>query len=67
MNNKTYDKLKWIAMIVIPAVATLVGTIGVSVGWTQTDLAVTIITAIGAFLGTVLGVSNQNYNKNINE
>ncbi|MEQ7221384.1 phage holin [Vagococcus fluvialis] len=64
MNNKTYDKLKWIAMIVIPAVATLVGTVGVSVGWAQTDLAVTIITAVGVFLGTVLGVSNQNYNKN---
>ncbi|MFW3537984.1 phage holin [Vagococcus fluvialis] len=63
MNNKTYDKLKWIAMIVIPAVATLVGTVGVSVGWAQTDLAVTIITAVGVFLGTVLGVSNQNYNK----
>ncbi|UDM78943.1 phage holin [Vagococcus fluvialis] len=64
MNNGTYDKLKWIAMIVIPAVATLVGTVGVSVGWAQTDLAVTIITAVGVFLGTVLGVSNQNYNKN---
>ncbi len=64
MDNNTYDKLKWIAMIVIPAVATLVGTVGVSVGWAQTDLAVTIITAVGVFLGTVLGVSNQNYNKN---
>ena len=64
MNNKTYDRLKWIAMIVIPAAAALVGTIGESVGWPQTGLAVTIITAVGAFLGTVLGVSNQNYNKN---
>lgn len=67
MKNKTYDKLKWGAIIVIPAVATLVGTVGVSVGWQQTDLAVTIITAVGVFLGTVLGVSSQNYNKNKEE
>lgn len=64
MNNKTFDILKWAAMIVIPAVATFVGTVGIATGWQQTDLAVIIITAIGTLLGTVLGVSNQQYNKN---
>ncbi|MGF2053627.1 phage holin [Vagococcus fluvialis] len=63
MKNKTYDKLKWIAIIVIPAVATFVGTVGVATGWQQTDLSVTIITAVGVLLGSVLGVSNQKYKK----
>ncbi len=61
MKNTTYDKLKWMAIIVIPAIATFVGTVGVATGWQQTDLAVTTITAVGVLLGSVLGVSNQKY------
>ncbi|MFW3538197.1 phage holin [Vagococcus fluvialis] len=63
MKNTTYDKLKWGAIIVIPAVATFVGTVGVATGWEKTDLAVTIITAVGVLLGSVLGVSNQKHKK----
>lgn len=61
MNNKTYDTLKWVAMIVLPSVATFIGTIGVATSWDKTDLAVTIVTAVGVLLGSVLGVSNKNY------
>lgn len=61
--NEVYDILKWVAIVVLPALGTLVGTVGVAIGYPQTDLAVTIIVAIGAFLGTVLGVSSANYKK----
>ena len=63
MSNKLYDYLKWSAIILVPALATLVGTIGTAVEWEQTNLAVLIITALGTFLGTLLGVSNVKYNK----
>lgn len=63
MNNKVYDVLKWIALIVMPALSTLVGTIGLAIQWQYTDLTVTILVALGTFLGTILGVSNLNYNK----
>ena len=63
MSDKTYDNMKWIVWAVLPALATLIGSLGVTLGWPNTDVYVTIITAITAFLGTVTGVSNRNYNK----
>ena len=61
MQNKTFEILKWIALIVIPAFATFVGLVGKAVNWEYTDVVVIIITGLGAFLGTVLGVSNRTY------
>ncbi|MDT2635062.1 phage holin [Enterococcus dongliensis] len=61
MQNKTYEILKWIAAIVIPALATFIGVVGKAVSWEYTDIAVITMTALGTFLGTVLGVSNRTY------
>lgn len=61
MQNKTFEILKWVAAIVIPALATFVGVVGKAVNWEYTDITVIIITAIGTFLGTVLGVSNRTF------
>ena len=61
MQNKTFEILKWVAAIAIPALATFVGVVGKAVNWEYTDITVIIITALGTFLGTVLGVSNRTY------
>ena len=61
MQNKTFEILKWVAAIVIPALATFVGVVGKAVNWEYTDITVIIITALGTFLGTALGVSNRTY------
>ncbi len=61
MQNKTFEILKWVALIVIPALATFVGVVGKAINWEYTDITVIIITAIGTFLGTVLGVSNRTF------
>ena len=61
MQNKTFEILKWVAAIVIPALATFVGVVGKAINWEYTDITVIIITALGTFLGTVLGVSNRTY------
>lgn len=61
MQNRTFEVLKWVAAIVIPALATFVGVVGKAVNWEYTDITVIVITAIGTFLGTVLGVSNRTY------
>lgn len=63
MKNKTYDIFKWVAITVLPAAAVLVGTIGTATGWEHTGLTVVIITALDTFLGTVIGVSSNNYKK----
>lgn len=61
MQNRTFEILKWIALVVVPASATFVGVVGKAVNWQYTDIMVIIITALGTFLGTVLGVSNRTY------
>ena len=63
LQSKTYDKLKWIVSVVLPAMGVLVGTLGKSYGWESTDIAVTTITAVTTFLGSCLIISSRNYNK----
>ncbi|MBU5369589.1 phage holin [Enterococcus pseudoavium] len=63
MNNETYDKVKWVVMILMPALTTLVGGLGQAYGWGQTDLAVTTLTLITTFMGAVTLKSTSNYNK----
>ena len=63
LNNKVYDILKWVALIVLPAVAVLYGTLADIWGLPYAGQIPETITAIDLFLGVVLGVSNVNYNK----
>lgn len=63
-NEKTYNVLKYIALIVIPALATLVTSIGTAIGKpAQAQVISVIITAIGTFLGSVVVISSNKYNK----
>ena len=61
MSNKTYDKLKYIIQIILPALATFVGVIGLAVNWAPTELVVVILTATTTMLGTTLRISSHNY------
>lgn len=63
MNNKVYDILKWIAMIVLPASATLY--LGLSNVWglLYGEEISTTITLVNTFLGAVLMISNTQYKK----
>ena len=58
-----YDVLKWVCIIVLPAIATLY--MGLAKIWDlpfETEIPQTI-TVIDAFLGALLGVSTIQYNK----
>lgn len=63
MNNKAYDVLKFIAQIVLPAIATLY--FGLAQIWPLPygEAIVGTIAVVDAFLGTILGISTYNYNK----
>lgn len=63
MNNKVYDILKWIAQIVLPAIATLYFAIASIWGLPYAEQIVGTITAIDAFLGALLGISTLTYKK----
>ena len=65
MNNKTYDVLKWIALVVLPALATLYSTIALIWGLPYGEAIAGTIMAIDAFLGTILGISSIKYAKQV--
>lgn len=63
MSNKTYDILKWIAQILLPALATLY--FGLAKIWNlpYSEEVVGTITALDLFLGACLGISSIEYKK----
>lgn len=63
MSNKLYDVLKWIALIVLPAIAVLYGSLAGIWGLPFAEQIPDTITAIDLFLGVVLGISNATYKK----
>ena len=65
MSNKTYDILKKIAQIWLPAIATLYFAIASIWGMPYSEEIVGTITAVDAFLGAILGISTHNYNKKL--
>ena len=57
--DKAYQIIKWAVLIVLPALATLISTVGPAWGMDGElcQAVVTTITALSAFGGCVLGVS----------
>ena len=67
LNNKIYDILKWFTMIALPAITTFYGVVGTTCNIPYTETVLTIASAFDVMLGTMLGVSNRNYNKSERE
>ena len=63
MTNKTYDILKWVVTVVLPAMLTFFGVVGATLQLPYTETVLTIGTAFVAMLSTILGVSSANYAK----
>lgn len=63
MKDKTYDKLKFIAQILLPALGTLYFALAGIWGFPCGEQIVGTITAIDTFLGALLGLSSMNYQK----
>lgn len=66
MNNRVYDVLKWIAMILLPAIGTLYFALAGIWNFPCAEQVVGTITAIDTFLGVILGISSAQYKKNSN-
>lgn len=63
MSNKVYDVLKFIAQIVLPALATMYVTIAGLWGLPLAKEISGTIMAVDTFMGAVLMISSANYNK----
>lgn len=55
--SRVYDILKWLGLIVLPALALFVNTVGPAWGWTHVDAIVTTLNALGILAGALIGVS----------
>ena len=63
MSNKTYDILKFIAMVFLPALGTLYFALAGIWGLPYGEQIVGTITAVDTFLGVLLGISKSMYDK----
>lgn len=63
ISNKVYDVLKWIAQYLLPAIGTLYFALAGIWNLPYGEQVVGTITAIDTFLGVVLGIASNTYNK----
>jgi hypothetical protein len=64
LNDKIYKVFKWGLIIFIPALITLIGTLGQIYNF-DTEKIVLTISAVSTFLGVITGISNYNYTKGV--
>ena len=63
MSNKVYDVMKWVVMIVLPAISGLYFGLSNIWGLPYGEEIVGTIALVETFLGSVLMISNTKYNK----
>lgn len=66
INDKTYNYLKWIVVVLLPSLGTLIGTVGTAFNFEYTQITLVIVTAVTTFLGALIGVSTISYNNTQN-
>ena len=62
LGSALYDKVKFLVQVLLPAVGTLYFTLGNVWGWPNIEEVLGSLTAVGLFLGTVVGISSASYN-----
>ena len=67
LSNDTYDALKWVAQILLPALGTLYFALSKIWGLPYGVEITGTISAVDAFLGVCLGISSDNYHKSIGD
>lgn len=58
---KLYDFLKYVALVILPAVSALILGLGVTLNWTPATVVAGVITLVDTFLGAILGRSASNF------
>jgi hypothetical protein len=65
VSNKAYNIIKWIVVIILPALGTLYLALAGIWGLPYGEEIVGTITAIDTFLGAVMMISTAQYNKRV--
>lgn len=56
--NTTYDVLKWVGLVLCPALAVFYGTVAPAWGWPAPEQVVLTINALGVLIGVLIGASH---------
>lgn len=67
LSNTTYDRIKWFALVFVPAFEVLILTLGKIWGIPYYSEIGASVAAVGVFLAAILGVSSRNYYQQIGE
>ena len=67
LSNKTYNRLKWVITIFLPAFMGLVAGFGALGFIPNAEVIVAAIGLIGTFLGNLINVSSKKYNNSQEE
>lgn len=61
MSNKMYDKLKLIALIILPAITTFIGLVLETLNISWSGKAITIMSGFITMLGTIINKLSNDY------
>lgn len=61
--DPVYDVLKWLVLVVIPALTTFYAVCDKVFGWGYAEIVTTISAALCTCIGAIVGVSTAEYNK----
>lgn len=62
LSDKVYNFLKWLILIFVPALITLISGLGAVLGF-ETSVITAIIALVATFIGSLIGVSTAAYNR----
>ena len=63
MSNKTYDILKWLVVIGLPAISTFYSNLAPVWGWPLADEVSKTLAAVCTLIGALICISTAQYNK----
>ncbi len=63
LNNKVYDIMKWLVILLMPAIGALYSGLSEVWDWPMAAEVTATLDYIGVFLGALLGISTAQYNK----
>lgn len=61
MQSRTYDRLKWVSLVLLPALAAAYFSFGQLLNLPYVEQVVGSITILDTFLGVIIGKSSSNY------
>ena len=67
LNDKLYEILKWLVMVVVPALTTFYVVLDKTFGWGYAETVTTISAAACACVGAIIGISTAQYRKDVAE